>query len=153
MLKLLASVLAWGGACLGIWLLSLTSVSHEELAVGGACALICGMVVTAVMRALRVRWSVRSVPLRPLLRVPLAIVCDAAQVLLRPFLRARAGDVTSRELGATGGSAAAATQRVVAIIAVTSTPGSLVLDVEPKSGRLVLHTLHCAGPRVEEGFQ
>jgi multisubunit Na+/H+ antiporter MnhE subunit len=154
MLKTVMSVVVVAAGCLGIWLLSLSSVSDEELLVGILCALATGVLAVAATRAAKVHWSVRAIPVRPLLRVPLAVVGDAVQVLLRPIPGLdRPAKVVTYDLDQRGDSAAATTRRVVTVLAVTSAPGSLVLDLDAESGRLTLHSLQTAGAHPEEAFE
>jgi multisubunit Na+/H+ antiporter MnhE subunit len=153
MLQTVASVGVVAAGCLGIWVLSLSSISPEELFVGGLCALVTGGAAVAAKRATGVRWSVRAIPLRPLLRVPLAIAGDTVQVLLRPLPGVgRPARVVTRDLKMRGDAAPATTRRVVTVLAVTAAPGSLVLDLDAESGRLTLHTLSTAGTHPEEAF-
>jgi multisubunit Na+/H+ antiporter MnhE subunit len=42
---------------------------------------------------------------------------------------------------------------VVSAFTVTSAPGSLVLDLDAKTGRLTLHSLQCAGTHPEEALE
>jgi multisubunit Na+/H+ antiporter MnhE subunit len=154
MLKTVTSVLFVAAACLGIWLLSLSSVSGEELLVGSLCALATGGVAVAAKRATKVPWSVRAIPVRPLLRVPIAVVGDAVQVLVRPIPGlARPPKVVTLDLEQRGDSAAATTRRIVTALAVTSAPGTVVLDLDADSGRLTLHSLQTAGAHPEEAFE
>lgn len=150
MLKTVASVLVVAAGCLGIWLLTLSSVSDEELLVGSLCALATGGIAVAAKRATQVRWSVRAVPVRPLLRVPVAVVGDAVQVLARPILGVgRPAKVMTHDLRQRGNAAEATTRRVVTSLAVTSAPGTLVLDLDAESGQLTLHSLQTSGPHPE----
>ena len=87
MVERLPGVALWSGISLGIWLLSLSSLSWGELVVGGACSLAVGVVTVAAQRAVGVRWAPTASSLRPVLAVPLAIVTDALQVVARPFRR------------------------------------------------------------------
>ena len=154
MLKTVTSVLFVAAGCLGIWLLSLSSVSDEELLVGSLCALVAGGIAVAAKRATKVHWSVRAIPVRPLLRVPLAVVGDAVQVLVRPIPGlGRPVRVVTHHLEQRGDSSAATTRRVVTSLAVTSAPGSLVLDLDADSGRLTVHSLQTAGAHLEEAFE
>lgn len=154
MLKTVSSVVCVAAGCLGIWLLSLSSVSDEELLVGSLCALATGAAAVAAKRATKVHWSVRAIPVRPLLRVPIAVVGDAVQVLVRPIPGVgRPGKVVTHDLPQRGESAAVTTRRVVTTLAVTSAPGTLVLDLDAESGRLTLHSLQTAGAHPEEAFE
>ncbi len=150
-LKTVSSVVIVAAGCLGIWLLTLSSVSGEELLVGTLSSLATGCVAVAVKRASKAQWSVRAISVRPLLRVPLAVLGDAVQVLVRPLPGVgRSAKVVAHDLRQRGDSAEATTRRVVAALAVTSAPGSVVLDLDAESGRLTLHSLQTAGPHPED---
>ncbi len=153
MLRTMASVVAVAAGCFGIWLLTLSSVSNEELLVGGLCSLATGAAAVAAKRATKVRWSVRAVPVRALLRLPVAVLGDTAQVLARivPGV-GRPAKIETLDLGLRGDSAVATTRRVAAVLAATASPGTVVLDLDAESGRLCLHSLQCAGPHAEEAL-
>lgn len=149
-----ATVAFWTSACLGIWLLSLSSVSDEELAIGAACALLVGLAAEAVRRIVGLPLSLRAIPVRALSALPFAIVSDAAQVLVRPLSRRRASaEVVRLELGTRGRSPSATTHRVATTLGVTMTPGTLVLDVDDATGQMTLHSLGTRGPHMEERLQ
>ena len=83
--------------------------------------------------------------------MPLAVVGDAVQVLVRPLPGVgRPAKVVTRDLHQRGNAAEATTRRVVTALAVTSAPGSVVLDLDAESGRLTLHSLQTAGPHPED---
>jgi multisubunit Na+/H+ antiporter MnhE subunit len=149
MIRNLVAVAVWTAVCLGVWLLTLSSVDSEELVIGSICALLSGMAAVAVKRVLGVTWSLGAVPFGRLSKLPVSIVADTAQILLRPFrpnpkpARLRSLDVP------TGDDAASITYRVTAILALSGTPGSMAIDFAPGEG-LLLHSLQTAGPRLED---
>ena len=127
----LPGVALWSGTSLGIWLLTLSSLSWGELAVGGACSLAVGVVAVATQRAVGARWAPTASALRPVLAVPLAIVTGAVQVLTLPFRRPDArGRFERVDINAAGPSPQAATRRAIATLATTVTPASIVVDVD-----------------------
>jgi multisubunit Na+/H+ antiporter MnhE subunit len=152
MVKTMAGVLFWNAVCLSIWLLTLSSLSVGELIVGSACSLVVGAAVVAACHAVGLRLAPTAPAFRPFLWLPLAIVSDAAQVLVLPL---RPGGVRGRfrtlDLGDAGSSDKAVTRRAVATLGTTATPASVVLDANEK-GEITLHALRTRGPHMEEGF-
>ena len=149
----LSGVALWSGVSLGIWLLTLSTFSWAELAVGSACSLIVGVVAAAVQRTVGVRWAATASALRPLHVVPLAIVTDAAQVVPLPFRRrGLRGRFETVDVDAAGSSPEAATRRAIATLATTVTPASIVIDVDGESGDMTIHALPTIGPHVEDAF-
>ena len=153
MVESLPGVALWSGTSLGIWLLTLSSLSWGELAVGAACSLAVGVIAVATQRAVGARWAPTASALRPVLAVPLAIVTDAVQVLTLPFRRPDArGRFERVDINAAGPSPEAATRRAIATLATTVTPASLVVDIDGDSGDMTIHSLPTRGPHVEKGF-
>ncbi len=153
MVERLPGVALWSGISLGIWLLSLSSLSWGELVVGGACSLAVGVVTVAAQRAVGARWAPTASSLRPVLAVPLAIVTDALQVVALPFRRPDArGRLEWVDIDAAGPSPEAATRRAIATLATTATPASIVVDVDGESGDMTIHALPTGGRHVEKGF-
>lgn len=152
MAKTMAGVLCGSGACLGIWLLSLSSLSGAELIVGFACSLVVGAVAFAALRALDVRVGPTAPALRPLLWLPIVIVSDAAQVLLLPLRpHVMVGRFKAISISGARTSAEVVTRRAIATLGTTATPGSIVLDVDEK-GKMTVHALPTSGPHMEEKF-
>lgn len=147
--KTIVSVVFWSALCLGIWVLSLSSVSDEELAVGAASSLACGVAAVAFHRAIGLRWSIRGVPWPALPTLLASIISDTAQVLVRPLARTARGRVNVVDVGARGNGAAATTRRAVATLLMSASPGTVVLDADDR-GRMTFHSLDCAGPTVED---
>ena len=146
----------WSAALLGVWLLSLSAVSGEDLWVGSACAVVCGMVAVGVRRAIKGRWSVPtalSFTARRMLPLPLAIVFDTAGVLAASVRRTRRrGRLTTVELSARGGGARATTRRAIATVLISASPGSIVVDADPKTGVLIVHSFGQTGPSLPDRF-
>jgi multisubunit Na+/H+ antiporter MnhE subunit len=153
MVESLPGVALWSGTSLGIWLLTLSSLSWGELVVGGACSLAVGVVTVAAQRAVGARWAPTASSLRPVLAVPLAIVTNAVQVVALPFRRPDAsGRFESVDIDAAGQSPEAATRRAIATLATTATPASIVVDVDSDSGVMKFHALPTSGTDVKKGF-
>jgi multisubunit Na+/H+ antiporter MnhE subunit len=148
-LKLSVEVVVWWGLAFGIWLMSLSATSGQEFLVAALASLPCGLAAAAARRAIEQSWAVTPSALKPLLLVPVAIFTDAAQVLAAPIAnRARGGRFETIPTNAAGDTAQARGRRALATAWVSITPGTFVLDVDPDSGAMLVHSLAFRGPRV-----
>ncbi len=148
-----AEVLVWTLLTWGVWLLSLSAIDDEDLFVGGLCALGCGVVAAATRRAIGARWRPRLAFLAPALWLPLAIVVDSAAVLVSAWRPKRRGaEVVDIHIGAAGSTPAATTRRAVAATVASATPASVVLDIDPETGHMVVHSLRSPGPGLHERY-
>jgi multisubunit Na+/H+ antiporter MnhE subunit len=142
--------LSWTGACLGIWLLTLSSVSPQEYGVGTACALLCGAVAAPLQRILAVSVRTSAGWLRAPLVLPFNVVMDAFSLLFSALRRPSVeGVLREVDIGAAGGGAAATSRRAFATLLLTSTPGTVVVDSDPDTGRLTVHDMASRGSLVE----
>jgi len=144
--KWVLELLVWTLLTWGIWLLTLTALDKEDLFVGGLSAIGCGAAATAARRIYAGSWEPHHSSLGPALLLPVAIVTDALSVLAAPWCLSRDAEVVEIGIGAAGTTARAKARRAIATLVVTATPGSVVLDVAPDDGRLVVHRLHTRGP-------
>lgn len=143
-------VLLWWGLAYGVWLISLSAISTPEYIVGALCALPCGVAAAGARWAVEGSWTLRPGWLLPLTTVPLAVVCDAAQVLAAPWHRGQpGGDFHTGMTAAKGSSPVGKSRQAIAVALVSLTPGSYVLDVDPESGEMLVHSLARRGPRLE----
>jgi multisubunit Na+/H+ antiporter MnhE subunit len=149
MIRTLAWFALWTALSFGIWLLSLSSLSDEELAIGAASAVVCGIAAVTFQRVIGLRGTLGAVEWAAFPTMLAAIVSDSAQVLTRPVRGVRPGTVDVVDLGAHGRGAVATTRRVVATLVMSASPGTVVLDADD-DGRITFHSLGCAGPRVED---
>lgn len=146
------SVLIWTLVAWGIWLVSLSAVSTQDLLVGGVCALACGAVAESVRRAVEGRWRPTADLLAVALVVPVAIVADAGSVLTAPLRRRTRGRLGRVPIGATGDGGRARARRALATAVTSLSPGTVVVDADPESGSLVIHSLAAAGPGLAGRF-
>jgi multisubunit Na+/H+ antiporter MnhE subunit len=142
-----AGALAWWVLLVGVWVLTLSTVSGSELIVAGLCALPCAVVALLAGRALRSRWRMPAAALRWVPAVAVGAVTDTVRVLLGRSGPPRVRAVVLRDAGA--GAAARDTRRALATIAIAATPGSVVLDERGDRG-LGVHVLGTGRPDVPE---
>lgn len=153
-------ILAWTLAAWGVWLVSLTAISAEELGVGGGCALLCGVLATAARRLVQGRGRPTLDALRPAWLLPVAIVVDTVSVLAAPWRpsrrrAARAGErrpLDRVDLGARGRTPAARARRTFATLVVSASPGTVAVEADPDRGELVYHSFASDGPSLPSRY-
>lgn len=151
-LLLVAEAVFWAGASFGVWLLSLSAVSGQELLVAGPSACGCGALAVLARRAMRVAWHPSPDQLRGAWRVPLAIPVDAARVVAAALARRPGRFVQVPVRGATGDEPRPAARRAVTGFLLSLTPGSYLVDVDPANGRALVHELPGEGLRTTEAL-
>ncbi len=142
----------WWAVLVGVWLLTLSTVSPPELAVAGAAALPCAVAATVGRHVVDGRWRVRLRWLRWLVLLPVAVVADTCRVLVLP-LRGPAGGQGRgqlRTIPLPDTPPGDATRRALATIVVSITPGTFVVDADPDADQLVAHSLVGGPPRMDE---
>jgi multisubunit Na+/H+ antiporter MnhE subunit len=143
-------VTAWAAACVGIWLLTLSSVTVPDLCLAVPAGMLCGVLAAAGRRLAGGRWQPQLRWAVWLLTLPVAVIADtigvwraAARAAFDPGQRAR-----ERLLQLPGGEPddVAATRRGIATLAFSASPGSYVLDFDPDRRELLIHTLADSAP-------
>ncbi|MHB2022705.1 MAG: hypothetical protein ACYCO3_05160 [Mycobacteriales bacterium] len=136
----------WWGIAFGIWLLSLSALSGQEITVAALVSLPCGVIAVAARLVTQHSWGLRSAWLRPALWLPLAIVTDSAQVFASVFRR-NCGEFRRVSVSeAVGHGPGPQGRRAFATFFVSVTPGSYVADIDPETGEALVHVLSKGGP-------
>lgn len=149
-IPLIAEAVAWWGLCLGVWVVTLSAVSVQELVVATPLALASGVLATVARHAAGSRWRVHPRWLLPGLLVPVAIVTDAVRVLMAAVTR-RSGEFIDLPIADGAGEGALARgRRATATMLITVSPGTIVVDIDPEAGEATLHALNPGRPRLEE---
>lgn len=145
-----SEVAVWWAACVGTWLLTLSSVNLEDLCVAIPAGLLCGLAATTGRRLAGGRWRPQLRWVRWLVVLPIGVVADtvgvwkaAARAAVDPARRGRR-QVSRVPIGEPA-SVAAARQALVTLV-VSASPGSLVIDVDPDAGELLVHSLADSAP-------
>ena len=145
-------VVFWWAACLGVWLVSLSAVSGQDLLVSVLVSLPCGVIAVAGRLAAKNRWGFNPAWIRSAVVLPFAIVNDALQVIVRvllaPGTRGELVKVTIND--AAGKTPRADGRRGVATFLTTMTPSSIVTDVDRDTGDALVHVIRVRGPHMEE---
>jgi multisubunit Na+/H+ antiporter MnhE subunit len=149
--RVVAEVVAWWVVAFSVWMITLSIAPLQEYLLAVGCGLICALAAVWARRALEASWVLRPSWVLPLLAVPLIVVTDTVQVLLAPLRPARRrGRFTTVGTRAVDDLPAARSRRAVATWLMSVTPGSYVLDADPDTGDLTVHSLAWRGPRMEK---
>lgn len=137
--------LVWASLLVGVWVLTLNAVSPPEMGAAGFTGLCAGAAAAAARRALGGRWRPSPRWVGWLLALPVAVLADTGRVFAavlselprRGEERGRLRRVASpRETD----PARRAARQALSILAVSSTPGSYVVDADD-DGELTVHAL------------
>jgi multisubunit Na+/H+ antiporter MnhE subunit len=142
----------------GTWLLTLSSVNTAELVAAVAAGLPCAVVAVLARRAVRGPLSPRAAWLRWLLPVPVAVLADSARVLAVAAgalvgRRIPEGDLRRVTLPRDRSAGDWQNRQAAAVILVSASPGSVVLDVDVDSGEALVHVLTTGRPDVLKAVQ
>lgn len=147
-------VLWWWGACTGIWLLTLSSVTAPELTVAAACGLPCALAARAGRRAVGDMWRPRPAWLAWLAVLPASVAADSARLarLLvqtggRPADPGRLRDI---QLPGSEPGPVAAARRALGSLVISASPGTVVVDSDPGGSRLTVHALAGGWPGLDQ---
>lgn len=134
-MRAVAETAAWWPVLVLVWLATLNSFSAEELVASVVLGLPCAVAARAARRAAGVHWTFRPGWARWLPALPAAIAHDTVGVLLLAVRRP--GDDSFRDVAMPahpdGGQEAAAT------VALSATPGSVVVDAD--DNHLLVHSV------------
>lgn len=146
-MSLAVELVAWWCLAVGVWMLSLSAYSSQDLIVAVACGVPCAAAAAAARRAVRGAWRAPAAALRWAVVLPWSVALDTARVLTLPWTarRSTAGELHEVELAA-GDSAAAAGRRALAAVLMSATPGAYVVDIDATSGTAVVHRIVATSP-------
>ncbi|HZR11998.1 MAG TPA: Na+/H+ antiporter subunit E [Acidimicrobiia bacterium] len=153
-MRRVTEVVVWSALLLGVWVLTLSSVSTPELAVASACAVLAAVATLGARVVSGGSWAPSPGWARWLVALPVAIVADTARIFglalaqLAHGRRREPGDIRPVPIGDRGDDARAAAHRALSTLCVTSTPGSFVVDARPDDGKLLVHTLVEGAPSI-----
>ena len=143
----LLETVAWWPLLVGVWVLTLSSVSVSELAFAAAAALPCAALATAARRAIRGSWRADLGWLRWLPALVGALAADTARVLALGLRHARSrqlpAGLSTVELGSSPAGRRSG-HAALAALTLSATPGSIVVD-DDASDRQPELTVHVVG--------
>jgi multisubunit Na+/H+ antiporter MnhE subunit len=142
-------VAVWWALCVGVWDVTLSGTTGQELVVATAAGLPCAVAAAVARRVVRGAWRVDPRWVRWLPTLAISIVADAWRLLAAAVVHAPSRrmpghflDVPLHEprAGNRAGHLALAT------LVVSSTPGTFVVDTDPAGHRLTLHSVTSGRP-------
>jgi hypothetical protein len=139
-MRRLAAWLSWFAGLLALWLLLVGTVQDVEL-IAGLCAAAIGATTAEVVRSqellrFRVEWHWLRLGWKPLVQVLPDFLRLMAALVRRPRGRFRELDFP-----AGGERAVDAGRRAFAVVAASLAPNRLVVDVDPETGKALVHDL------------
>ena len=151
----LAETVVWWAVGIGVWLLTLSSMSAPEVVAAVVAALPCAVLAVAARRAVEGSWAPQLRRLRQVLPLPVAVGADTVRLLGRAAAVLAghpipAGDLREVRLERDRGAERWAAHQATAVALVSASPGSVALHVDEKTGQLLLHMLGSGRPRMEE---
>lgn len=139
-------VALWWVLLWGMWTLTLSTVTLAESVVAVVATLPAAASAVAARRAERVGWRPALSWLRWAPVWGVAVVADTGRVLWAAARR-RTGEFTEVDISGEPGQRRAA-RRAFAALTLTSTPGTLVVDVPPDDN-MAVHSLTTGPPYLE----
>jgi multisubunit Na+/H+ antiporter MnhE subunit len=133
----------------GVWLVSLSAYSGQDLVVALGCGLLCAVMAVLARRAVRLDARPPAAMLRWLGALPWSIAVDTGRVLVlpwRPRARASAGQFRRVPIGPSGETPRAVGRRAMASVLMSATPGAYVVDVDPGTGTALVHAMGASSP-------
>ena len=154
-MRYLPEVVLWWAAAVGTWLLTLSSLSTPEVVAAVVAGLPCAVMAVLARRAVRGPLFPRAAWLRWLPPVPVAVVADTVRVLglaagVLVGRRIPEGDVRRVQLRRDRDDQQWQNRQAAAAVLVTTSPGTVVLDVDPDSGAMLVHDLGGGRPSLED---
>ena len=135
----LAEIVLWWAAGTVFWLATASTITAVEAAVAALVSLVGAVLARMARRAMPFELTVRRVWLRWAAMVPVAAVADALR-LARWLPGEQPAEVREGHLPADQGPAGVG-WRAGGVVALSATPGSVVVDADPASGRVLVHSL------------
>lgn len=136
---------AWAAVCLAVWLLTLSSVTSQDLLVASLSAVVCGVAAVGGRIAVGGRWTVR----RGWLRWPLKLVVSAPVETVQTIwaaARRRPGKRTTVRLPEREPKYVSASRRGIGTVLLSASPGSYVIDDQPHEREMYVHRLGRGAP-------
>lgn len=151
-LKLAGTFLGWWAALVVLWLLLVDAIQTQELVVGSIAAAVSATVATAVLRRGYIRFWPRALWVLEVPNLIASVIIDcvvlAGALWRRVVRREPVRGLTVRVPFRHGGdNARDGARRALANFAVSLTPNSYVVDMDPEGGdSLLVHRLVPAPP-------
>jgi hypothetical protein len=143
----------WAAVCVGVWVLTLSVITWQELALAGSAAVLCGAAAVAARLLVGGRWTVRARWLRWPARLLVSAPLETAQVFGAAALR-QSGNRTDIPVPKSEPKYVSASRRGFGTLVLSASPGSYVFDGDPDERVLHVHRLGSGAPepfRIDPG--
>ncbi|ORA25374.1 hypothetical protein BST12_03575 [Mycobacterium angelicum] len=148
---MLGEIAFWWILTAGVWLVTLSARTSSELAVMAVCTLPCAMLARPARRANAGRWQLRIGWLRWPLTMAGEVIPQTVQVWVYALRRTRP---TIRAVPLPDEpKAVAAARRAAAVLTLATTPGTVVLDCDPRKRSVLVHLTGRRPSRLEQAVQ
>lgn len=136
-----AEAVAWWGACLGVWMVTLSAFSGQEFLVASLAAIPCAALAIVARIAAEQSWAFRPRWFATAALVPVMIVRETAQVLRAAAIGYRGRFYPVEVEDSAGKGPIPRGRRATAIMLISVTPGTFVADIDEEKGEALVHVL------------
>jgi len=138
--RLIAEVLGWWAVCFGLWLLTLSTVTSDDVALALAAGVLSAACAAGARRLTGDRWAVHWRWTRWLVTLPVSVIADTVGVLAGAYrLRRPSGTTDAVRLPWRERPAVSAGRAAFSSLALSTSPGSYVFDCDPDERILHMH--------------
>lgn len=150
-LRVGTELVVWAGLCFGIWFLTLSSVTSEDVLLAALAAVLAAICAVGGRRFAGGRWRLRMAWVRWYVGLPVSILLDTIKVLSLVYSARRNYGRTERlGLPTDEEHDVAAGRCAIGAMAVSSAPGTYVVDADPDEHRMTVHAVGRPAPKWAE---
>jgi multisubunit Na+/H+ antiporter MnhE subunit len=132
----------WWGVCTGVWLLTLSAVTSEEVVLALAAGAVCGPLAVLGRELAGGRWRPQLRWARWLAAIPVAVVAETVRILAMSYSpRRRTGQLSTVQLPGRERADVAAARDGLAALAIATSPAAYVVDTDPDRREWQVHLL------------
>jgi multisubunit Na+/H+ antiporter MnhE subunit len=144
-MRRLAEIGCWSAVCLGVWVLTLSSVPTPELIIGVPAAIACGAAAVGARSLVGGRWAVRPRWGIWLLQLVVSAPVETGQILVAAARRTP-GRTVAVELPRNESKVVASSRRAIATVLLSASPGSYLAHSDFEGRRIEVHRLGGGAP-------
>ncbi|HET6877615.1 MAG TPA: hypothetical protein VFH38_08815 [Jatrophihabitans sp.] len=140
-------LVVWAGLCFGIWLLTLSSVTSEDILLAALAAALAAVCAVAGRKVAGGRWRGRLAWTRWYLGLPVAILLDTVKVLALVYsARRHYGRMQTLDLPEGEDHDLAAGRCAIGALGMSASPATYVVDADPDEHKMIVHTVGSPAP-------
>jgi multisubunit Na+/H+ antiporter MnhE subunit len=146
-MRLIGEMVAWWALCFGLWLLTLSTVTTDDVALALAAGLLSAACAIGGRHLTRSQWAMRWRWTRWLAALPVAVAADTVGVLARAYRRNRVpGSTDTIMLPSRESMPLAEGRGALASLVLSASPASYVFDRDPDHRVLHVHRVGTFAP-------